>query len=147
MRLEIRPANGGAIVGYDLAPSGTNDWRFTLTGCEQSFRYRVVGGGTWSKTYRVAVLERPSIVGVHTVLSYPDYLQPTTPVTSAAQVPDVTGPEGSQIEVVAAVQGDVSTGTVQRLEAVTNGAENFCSPVTACSGSSFGTNSVTPTNQ
>src|SRR5262249_42480658 len=77
--------------------------------------YRVFGGGTWSKKFQVMMVDRPSIVNLHTVLHYPDYLGLPSRV-NPPQTPEATGPEGSRVEVVVEADGQVGSGTVHLLE-------------------------------
>ena len=75
LRLEIRPEGGGPAIWHDLKKGGDGkEWALTLTASEKPFSYRVHGGGTWSKLYKVAIVDRPKIVGLHTALHYPAYM-------------------------------------------------------------------------
>jgi len=129
LQVEIHPDKGGKPLRYDLGRRDNGEWTFTLSGYERSFAYRVVGGGTWSKTHRVAVLERPAIVELHTLLHLPAYMGVAEPQVGPPQVADVTGPESSHVEVVAQVKGDVARGEIQRVEIATNGVESVASGV------------------
>ena len=89
---------------------------FKLTGMQRSFTYRVRGGGTWSKQYRVTMLDRPRIVGIQTALHYPEYMRLPEPKLGPPQSPHVTGPRESDVKVTVDVQGDASEGEIQLLE-------------------------------
>ena len=116
LRLELRPEGGGEAIWHDLKRTGEGkDWALTLTASEKPFGYRVHGGGTWSKLYKVAIVERPKIVGLQTVLHYPPYMGINEPRVGPPQVADVTGPEKSAVEVVVKTEGDVSEGEIQLL--------------------------------
>ena len=112
--LEILP-DGGAALKYDLTKVGPDLWRFPLTGFETSFDYRVRGGGTWSRRKRIAMVDRPTIEGLSTVVHLPEYLGLPGPRVGPPQVADVTGPEGGAVEVVVRAGGDVAEGEIQLL--------------------------------
>jgi hypothetical protein len=121
--LELRSPVSGDRLRYALErqKGDAKLWLFTLgstniaPGFENAFAYRVHGGGTWSKQYRIGMVDRPSIVGHHTVLHYPPYMQ-LEPRVGPEDTLDVTGPEDSQVEVVVQAEGQVSQGAVQLLE-------------------------------
>src|SRR5262249_32482402 len=71
---------------------------------------------TWSPQYQIAILDRPTIVQLHTELHYPEYMAMPEPLIGPPQTADVTGPVGSSVEVVVQAEGDVATGEVQLLE-------------------------------
>src|SRR5262249_6157116 len=84
-------------------------------GFENSFAYRVFGGGTWSKQYQITLVDRPRIVNYHTVLHYPEYMA-LPDRRDPDQTLEVSGPEESQVEVVVQAEGDVARGEIQLLE-------------------------------
>jgi predicted nucleic acid-binding Zn-ribbon protein len=124
LRLELRSPENGQRLRYDLERQKADPhlWTFKLgsgniaAGFENAFRYRVFGGGTWSKQYQLTMVDRPGIVSLHTVLHYPEYLGLPEPRVNPPQTADVTGPEGSRIEVVVEAEGQVASGTIQLLE-------------------------------
>jgi hypothetical protein len=118
LRLEIRP-DGGETLWHDLTKTDDATWQITLTGLEQSFAYRVHGGGTWSKEFRLTLLERPAITGLQTVLHFPDYMGLPEPRVGPPQTAEVTGPEGSTVEVAVDTAGDVAEGRIEWLKART----------------------------
>jgi len=103
-------------LNYSLPEVHESRTTFRLTGMQHSFTYRVRGGGTWSKQYRVTMLDRPRIVGLQTALHYPKYMRLPEPKLGPAQSPDVTGPRDSTVEVTVDVQGDASEGEIELLE-------------------------------
>ena len=115
----LRDEAGARRLWHDMRLTNEGVWEIELHGLADSFAYRVHGGGTWSRQYRVALLERPTIRHVETVLHYPAYMGNVAPRRGAASHSasplDVTGPVGSSIEVVADVGGDVSEGEIQLL--------------------------------
>jgi len=94
------------LGGEDLA-------KLTLKGLEHEFRYRVNGGGTYTKRYRVKMLARPEIVGVTTRLLYPEYMEKPE---RSSPVADVEGPVGSQVSVDVVAEGDIHEGKIEFLE-------------------------------
>jgi hypothetical protein len=114
--------DGTKPLRHNLVKQDVADWRFTLStaniaaGFERAFRYRIHGGGTWSKQYTITIHDRPTIVNRHTVLHYPEYMAMPEPRVGPPQTLEVTGPEGSQVEVVVEAEGDVAEGEIQFLE-------------------------------
>jgi hypothetical protein len=121
LRLELKSDGDAETLWYDLEKQKDKPvWRFTLSGSlppgyEDTFTYRVHGGGTWSPKYRITVVERPAIAEVHTILHYPEYMA-LPPRESPPRMADVTGPEGGKVEVVVQAEGSVARGSVQLLE-------------------------------
>ena len=115
LQLEMQPAAAKPLK-YDLQKVGPQFWRFTLTGYEKSFDYRVRGGGTWTTKKRITMVDRPTITALHTVLHFPEYMGLPEPRVGPPQVADVTGPEGSMVEVVVAATGNVAEGEIQLLK-------------------------------
>jgi hypothetical protein len=115
LQLELTPdvAAKSKLLRYDLLKDEPGTWKFTLSGFEKSFNYRVRGGGTWTRKNRITMVDRPNLIGLHTVLHYPEYMGMPEPRVGPPQTADVTGPEGSLVEVVASVDGDVSEGEIQ----------------------------------
>ncbi|MBC8356285.1 MAG: hypothetical protein H8E66_30265 [Planctomycetes bacterium] len=103
-------------LNYSLPAVRDSRTTFKLTGMQHSFTYRVRGGGTWSKQYRVTMLDRPRIVGLQTTLHYPKYMRLPEPRLGPPMSPDVIGPQGSTVEVSVDVQGDASEGEIELLE-------------------------------
>ena len=89
---------------------------FPLTGMRTSFTYRVYGGGTWSKKYRVDLLDRPQINSLQTRLHYPEYMGITEPRVGAVGSVDVAGPIGSRVELLVDVEGQASLGDIELLQ-------------------------------
>jgi hypothetical protein len=101
---------------YSLHKGEEGRWGFKLSGLQHSFSYRVHGGGTWSPQYRVTMLDRPRVLGVKTVLHYPDYMAISEPRVSPEATADVSGPVDSQVEVIVDVEGDAAEGDIQLVE-------------------------------
>jgi hypothetical protein len=114
LRIEIHGANSQTPLWHNLHRDGSR-WTFTLAGFEQSFDYRIHGGGTWSKLQHVELLDRPRLVELHTVLHYAPYMEIADPRVGPPQTGDVTGPEDSTVEVVVQAAGDVSEGAIEIL--------------------------------
>jgi len=118
--VELYSDHGAATLKHDLQKGKSADWKLTLSGTlsagfEDGFTYRVFGGGTWSKKHRITMVERPRIVGQHTVLHFPEYMA-LPPRVDPPQATEVTGPDGSEVEVVVQSEGQVAEGEVQILE-------------------------------
>jgi hypothetical protein len=106
----------GEPVNHELKAGDGGLWSFTLIGQEKSFSYRVYGGRTWTRLHHVTIVERPRIVELHTLLHYPAYMGISEPRVGPPQVPDVTGPVESQVEVVVRVEGEAVEGEIQLLQ-------------------------------
>ena len=123
LRLELESPHGSEKLGYDLRKEDDGAFRLTLSsenigaGFENGLVYRVSGGGTWSKQYRIQILDRPVLTGVQTRLHYPEYMGISEPLVGSTQTADVTGPEGSAVEVVVTAEGDVAEGEIQWVKA------------------------------
>jgi len=101
---------------YSFAELEDNKTTFKLTGMQRSFTYRVRGGGTWSRKYKVTMLDRPRIVGLQTAVHYPEYMQIKEPRLGRPRSADVSGPVESTVEVTVRVEGDASEGEIELLE-------------------------------
>jgi hypothetical protein len=101
---------------YNFAELDENKTFFKLTGLQNSFSYRVRGGGTWSKKYSVTMLDRPRIVGLQTAVHYPKYMRIPEPRLGRPQTADVSGPVESTVEVTVQVEGDASQGEIELLQ-------------------------------
>ncbi|MBP87069.1 MAG: hypothetical protein CMJ64_10195 [Planctomycetaceae bacterium] len=101
---------------YNFAELHDNKTFFKLTGLQNSFSYRVRGGGTWSKKYNVTMLDRPRIVGLQTAVHYPKYMRIPEPRLGRPQTADVSGPVESNVEVTVKVEGDASEGEIELLQ-------------------------------
>ncbi len=80
LRLDISTVDADGHVkrlNYGLPDVRDGNTTLKLSGLQHSFSYRVRGGGTWSKEYRVTMLDRPRIVGLQTALHYPKYMRST----------------------------------------------------------------------
>ncbi len=88
-------------------------WKFSLKGLEHDFHYRVSGGGTYTRRFRVEMLERPEIVRVSTRLAYPEYMEKPERFLPVA---DVEGPVGSTVSVDVVTEGDIHEAKIEFLE-------------------------------
>ncbi|HVX15653.1 MAG TPA: hypothetical protein VHC22_30990 [Pirellulales bacterium] len=116
MRVELMPDDGSETIWHDLQPRDGAHWTRTLEGLEKSFSYRVHGGGTWSKKYKIVMVDRPKIIDLRAVLHYPDYFELGQEGIVAQPTTDVTGPETSGVEVRVESEGDVAEGEIQLLD-------------------------------
>jgi hypothetical protein len=120
-RVKLSSDQAEKPVWHDLKKVEDNLWQVAVNsgsigaGFEHRFQFRVYGGGTWSKQYQVAVLDRPALLDLHTVLHYPEYMGIGEPKVGPPQIADVTGPEESQVEVVVQAEGAVQEGEIQFL--------------------------------
>jgi hypothetical protein len=123
LHLELYNDAGLPPHRYDLVHDKQDPkiWKYTIDGSslgagyEDGFRYRVYGGGTWSVQKRIRLVERPVLVAVGTAVYYPAYMGIPEPHPTTPQAVEVTGPEGGEVEVRVAAQGQVAAGEVQIL--------------------------------
>ena len=119
--LELHGDKGSNTLRHPLVKQEGGLWKCTLntsnigTGFEHSFTYRIRGGGTWSKQYRVGILDRPTVINRFVRLYYPSYLGEAEPREGPPQMLDVSGPEGSMVEVVIDVDVPVAEANIQFL--------------------------------
>jgi hypothetical protein len=120
LQVEIVPTTGGPALWYDLERSTDNpaSWQFTLSGFEESFQYRIHGGGTWSRAHTVTMVDRPQILDARALLHLPKYLDQPEPRENPPGQLAVTGPEEGQVEVQVATAGQVARGEIQLLKTV-----------------------------
>jgi len=120
LQLEIVPTDGSPALWYDLERSTETPttWAFTLSGFEQSFHYRIHGGGTWSREHAVTMVDRPQILDARALLHLPRYLEISEPRENPPGQLAVTGPEEGQVEVQLATGGQVARGEIQLLKTV-----------------------------
>ncbi|HQU42768.1 MAG TPA: hypothetical protein PK867_08145, partial [Pirellulales bacterium] len=116
LRIELLPDDGSETIWHDLQPQDKGPWSRTLEGLEKSFAYRVHGGGTWSKKYKIVMVDRPKIVDLRAVLHYPDYFELGEEGVLPQASTDVTGPETSGVAVRVESEGDVAEGEIQLLD-------------------------------
>jgi hypothetical protein len=123
MHLELCNDAGRPTLTFDLRPDRQDAkvWQTVVDGASlgagyvEGFRYRVFGGGTWSSEYRIRLVERPVLISVETAVYYQDYMGIAEPHPTPPQAVEVSGPEGGEVEVVVAAQGQVAAGDVQLL--------------------------------
>ena len=119
LRLEVHTVDEDGApkqLRYEFGKLQDKKTSFQLTGMQESFTYRVYGGGTWTKEMKVTMLDRPRIVGLQTVLHYPEYMNIREPRYGAPQTVDVTGPKESTVEILLDVEGDPTEGEIQLLQ-------------------------------
>jgi hypothetical protein len=124
LRLELYGGRGSKAKSYELA-ADRNDPQVYRTsvdagslgqGFEKGFRYRVFGGGTWSKQFTINLVERPVLVAVDTGVYYPAYMRIKDRHPTPPQAVEVTGPEGGEVEVRVQAQGEVEAADIQLLK-------------------------------
>lgn len=116
LRIELLSDDGSETIWHDLQARDGRQWSRSLEGLEKSFAYRVHGGGTWSKKYKITMVDRPKIIDLRAVLHYPDYFELGDEGILPQASTDVTGPETSGVEVRVESEGDVAEGEIQLLD-------------------------------
>lgn len=102
LRYPLRPVAGG-FVGR-------------LEGLDRDARYRVEGGGTWSRTHAIRLLTRPTIEQFARVVRLPSYMRIDEPLPVIGDPPRIEAPEGATVEFIAAVRPDPVGGSLTILE-------------------------------
>jgi hypothetical protein len=99
-------------------PMRGGDGRFVveLEGLEEDARYRVEGGGTWTQTHTIHLLERPAIEGLERAIRLPDYMRIDEPLPIIGDPPRIDAPEGATVVLLATVRPEPATGHVALLE-------------------------------
>jgi hypothetical protein len=112
----VDPDEGRRTVWYDFGPLQDDLVTLTLNEMQHSCSYRVFGGGTWSKEFSIELLDRPRIVSQKSLVRYPEYMRIAEPQASAEESVDVSGPQGSQVELLVDVAGDAVEGEIEMLK-------------------------------
>jgi hypothetical protein len=109
------------LVVYDAAGRSTRypmraveggGFAATLDGVSAAARYRIEGGGTWTKTHAIGVLRRPEILAVRPRVVLPAYMRIDAPVPVDPEARRIEAPLGSTVEFEADVTADVAAGAV-----------------------------------
>jgi hypothetical protein len=117
LRLEIETVDEGGdakTLWYNFPELADSRTTFRLSGLQETFEFRVHGGGTWSRTCHVTMLDRPRVIGLRTVLNYPPYMN-VEPRAGLPQAVDVTGPVDSRVDLFVDIDGIASEGEIQFL--------------------------------
>ena len=91
LQLEISTENGKTTLHYELRRRNDRLWTFSLDGYDQSFHYRVTGGGTWTLPFHISVVDRPKLTSLQATLHYPKYFGPVEPRPNPPQMADIAG--------------------------------------------------------
>jgi hypothetical protein len=99
-----------------MRPDGDGGFVATLDGLDHDATYRIEGGGTWTKTHAIRLLERPSIESVAGRIRLPDYMRIDEPLRVVPESPRIEAPVGSTVEFSAEVAGEASAGVLRLLD-------------------------------
>ncbi len=71
----LRAFDGGAerTFSANRNPENDREWSFLFEDVKRDFTYRVEGGDFISRPFKVAVVDRPRVVGLTLTFDYPDY--------------------------------------------------------------------------
>ena len=119
LRLEVNTVDDDGQrkqLSYYFGKLDDDQTTFQLMGMQNSFTYRVYGGGTWTREMKVTLLDRPRIIGLQTILHYPKYMRISEPRFGPPQTADVAGPKESTVEITIDVEGDATEGEIQLLQ-------------------------------
>jgi len=111
IRVKFTSASGERTVPVKRDGDG---YRYTLEKFSEPLTYRVYAGRTWTKQYRLDLVQRPVLESVRLRVHPPRYL--TGAATKDIRLEDRTIDvlEGSEIEVVAQGSGEIMTAEIVR---------------------------------
>ncbi|MBU6276019.1 MAG: hypothetical protein KGQ61_05250 [Planctomycetes bacterium] len=98
-----------------------------LEGLGAAARYRVEGGGTWTRTHTITVLDRPAIEALVPAIRLPAYMRIDAPLPVIGSPARIEAPEGATVEFTARVRPDAAAGeaTLTERTVVTDEVEAF----------------------
>jgi len=99
-----------------MRPDGDGRFLAVLEGLDQTARYRLEAGNTWTKTHSITLLERPEIESVACRVRLPDYMRIDVPLAVAADARRIEAPEGATIEFAVAASPDAASGVLRLSE-------------------------------
>jgi hypothetical protein len=102
LRYPMRPGDGGFVV--------------RLEGLDEDVRYRVEGGGTWTRTHAIRLLARPAIEELSRAIRLPAYMRIDEPLPVIGDPPRIDAPEGSAVEFTARVRPEPAAGHATLLD-------------------------------
>jgi len=103
---------GGRAVRYPMRAGVDGGFTVTLDGLDAAARYRIEGGGTWTRTHAIRLLERPEILAVAPRIVLPPYMRIDAPLPVDPESRRIEAPLESTVEFVAAVTPDVAEGSL-----------------------------------
>ena len=99
-----------------MRPDGDGRFVATLDGLDHDASYRIEGGGTWTRTHAIGLLERPSIDSVAGRVRLPDYMRIDEPLRVVPDSARIEAPVGSTVEFLTEVSGPTSEGVLRLLD-------------------------------
>jgi hypothetical protein len=102
----------GRATRYPMRTAADGGFAATLDGVSAAARYRIEGGGTWTKTHAIGVLHRPEIHAVRPRIVLPAYMRIDATVPVDPEARRIEAPLGSTLEFQADVSSDVVSGAV-----------------------------------
>lgn len=99
-----------------MRPDGAARHVALLDGLEHDARYRVEGGGTWTRAAAIRVLRRPAIGATTASIRLPDYMRIEEPLGVAPEAARIEAPLGSSVDLRALVAGDPVRGVIRLLD-------------------------------
>jgi hypothetical protein len=101
---------------HPMRRTATDRFVAALDGLDRAATYRLEGGGTWTKTHAITLLNRPEITALTRRIRLPDSMRIDTPLPVADDARRIEAPEGSTVEFVAEVSADAADGSLQLSE-------------------------------
>ncbi len=118
LTFRMRPVGG---EWRDLAMRRQDDTSYTLelTGLDADCEYQLVGGGTWSDVYGIAVARRPIVTSLQATVHQPDYLNDDTAQVIPHDADEASAVIGSRLALRAQVTDDATRGELRVYRATT----------------------------
>ncbi len=113
--LELTDAHGRA-TRYPMTRTA-QDFAFTFAALDADYRYRVIGGGTWSAPAQLRLIRRPVIEQLRWSIQLPDYTGQAEPLPLGDDPPSITAPIDARVVLRASVaaRGEPVAAGVLRL--------------------------------
>ncbi len=111
LSLHLQQPDGNWVV-YPMQRDADQRFSYTLSGVMADYRYKVSGGGTWTREYPIHMVPRPIIDAVTASIRLPLYMRREDRLPVAADATRIEAPIDSHLELAAAVSGDVARGEI-----------------------------------
>jgi hypothetical protein len=111
IRLKFTSASGERTVPIKRESEG---YRYTIEKFDEPLAYRIYAGRTWTKAYRVDLVQRPVIESVALRVRPPAYMKDAAVKTIRAEERTVDALEGSEVEAVVQGTGEIAEAEIVR---------------------------------
>ena len=121
LKVKLKDTSGGGEWYTHPMEGDDGKYTFDVNDLNANFEYKILGGGTWTKTYNIKMVSRPVIESVATAYTLPRYmgLPGEYAVDEGAQF--LSAPKGSTITIRSKVTGEVARGQIRLYTAESKG--------------------------